>query len=108
MSEDELYPTPDLPPVVEELFPGADPWIDYEFTPLRERIFRVLRPFALMHRHGAERGELAIQRGVASAASYVTSGDFEDVFELLLQLGDSEFAEQVSGDDRYMGLEEGM
>jgi hypothetical protein len=94
-------PPPSRMPLCE-FFPGLSPWC--EVDSLRERIFEALRPFALMFR--CDTGispdtKPVLVRGTASDATCITGEDFKRVFDLLIDLGDADFAERVSGDDRY-------
>lgn len=97
---DNEYDPPPLTPEIAAVFPGCSPWFSGS-DGLRERIFKALRPFALMDRSDSDPTELACVRGTASDMTVLTSGDFSEAFSLLCDLGDSEFAEQVSGDSRY-------
>jgi len=101
MSDELTIPEPR--PEVAAVFPDSQThwWQDSGPEAVRNHIFAALRPFARMHREGSDPAELACQRGVASSATCLTSADFERAFELLLELGDGEFAELVSGDKRY-------
>lgn len=84
---------PTLDPGIAGLFPNADPWL-LGSDSLRQRVFKVLRPFALMERIGSDPEELACVRGTASDMTVLTSGNFHEIFDLL---------ENVAEDSRYVG-----
>jgi hypothetical protein len=94
---------PSPPPAVAEMFPHGQLgwWVNNTSAHVRAAIFRALRPFALMHRLGSDSKEVACMRGAASDMTVVTSADFEAAFNLLLELGDADFADQISEDVRY-------
>lgn len=78
-----------------------------EETGVLRRFRDALLPFALMHRVGSDPEELACVRGASSDMTVLTSGDFENAFALLLDIGGEAFSARIEGDDRYHADEEG-